>query len=95
MNKISRADKEVIDVLRAGHERLLSDPSRRELLSAIRKGLGTISRNMYIVCHIPEQYEETYEVLVDGKTIVSVELPRKSVDAPVVLESWSLDDYVK
>jgi hypothetical protein len=94
MNKLSRADKEMIGELKAGHERLLSDPSRRELLSTIRKGLNTISRNMYIVTYLPEQYEEIYEVLVDGKTIVSVELPRKSPDAPVVLEFWSLDDYM-
>jgi hypothetical protein len=50
---------------------------------------------MYIVDYIPEQYEEIYEVLVDGKTVVSVELSRKIVDAPAVLESWSLDDYMK
>jgi hypothetical protein len=95
MNKLSRTDKEMIGELRTGHERLLSDPSRRELLSTIRKGLSTISRNMYIVAHIPEQHEDIYEVLVDGKIIVSVELPRKSADAAVVLESWSLDDYMK
>ena len=95
MKKLSRADKEMIGELRAGHERLLSDPSRRELLSTVRKGVNTISRNMYIVDYIPEQYEEIYEVLVDGKTVVSVELSRKIVDAPAVLESWSLDDYMK
>jgi hypothetical protein len=91
---LSRSDKEMIGELRAGHERLLSDPSWRELLSTVRKGLNTISRNMYIVYYIPEQYEEIYEVLVDGKIIVSVELPRKNVDAPVVFESWSLGDYM-
>jgi hypothetical protein len=94
MKKLSRADKEMIGELRAGHERLLSDPSRRELLSTVRKELSTISRNMYIVCYIPEQYEEIYEVMVDGKIVVSVELPRKIVDAPVVVESWSIDDYM-
>jgi hypothetical protein len=85
----------MIGELRAVYERLLSDPSRRDLLSTIRMGLNTISTNMYIVTHIPEQYGEIYEVLVDGKTIVNVELPRKPADAPVLLESWSLDDYMK
>jgi hypothetical protein len=94
MKKLSRADKEMIDELRAGRERLLSDPSRRELLSTIRKGLNTISRNMYVVFYIPEQYEEIYEVLVDGTTIASVELPRKSVSGPTVFESWALNDYL-
>jgi hypothetical protein len=94
MKKLSRADKEMIGELRAARERLLSDPSRRELLSAIRKVLNTISRNMYVVFYIPEQYEEIYEVLVDGTTIASVELPRKSVSGSIVFESWALDDYL-
>jgi hypothetical protein len=95
MKKLSRADEEMIDGLRAGRERLLSDPSRGALLSAIRRGLSSISINMYVVSYIPEQYEEIYEVLVDGTTIASVELPRKSVDASIVFKSWALDDYLK
>jgi hypothetical protein len=50
---------------------------------------------MYVVFYIPEQCEEIYEVLVDGTTIASVELPRKSVDGSIVFESWALDDYLK
>jgi hypothetical protein len=95
MRKLSRADKEMISELRAGRERLLFDPSRQELLSTIRKGLNTNSRNMYIVFYMPEQCEEIYQVLVDGTTIISIELPRKSVGGSIVFEFWTLDDHLK
>jgi hypothetical protein len=95
MKKLSRTDKEMIGSLRAGRAHLLFDPSRQELLSTIQKELNTISSNMYIVDHVPEQLEEIYEVLVDGTTIASVELPRKSVGGSIVFKSCTLDDYLK
>ncbi|TWB01332.1 hypothetical protein [Bradyrhizobium stylosanthis] len=84
----------MIGELEAGRERLLSAPASRRLLSLLRQRLQSITRNIYIVRHIPEQYEELYDILVDGTTIVYVELPRDASSTEIVFEKSSVKEYL-
>jgi len=50
---------------------------------------------MYIIRNIPEQYEELYDVLIDGNTVVHVEVPRDDRFGEIVFEKWTLDEYLR
>lgn len=85
----------MIRELEAGREHLLSVPAARRLLSLLRHRLLSISRNVYIVRHIPEQYEDLYDILVDGVTVVHVELPRDVSSTEIVFEKSGIKEYLK
>ncbi len=91
MAKLSRTDKLMISGLEEGRERLLSKPSL--LLSNLRHKLSSITRNIYIFDWIPEQGEDLYGVLVDGTTVVYIEIPRDAQGGEVACEKWSVEEY--
>ena len=94
MTELSRSDKQMIGELEAGRERLLSEPSLQILLSNLRRKLRSITRNLYIFDSIPEQTEDLYRVLVDGTTVVHIEIPRDAQYGEVVFEKWSVKEHL-
>ncbi|WP_375314106.1 hypothetical protein WHZ77_13645 [Bradyrhizobium sp. A5] len=83
----------MIGELEAGREHLLSAPESRRLLSLLRQRLQSISRNVYILRYIPEQTEELYDILVDGITVVYIELPRDASSGEIVFQKSGVDEY--
>jgi hypothetical protein len=83
-------DKRMIAELEMGREQLLLGPSSRKLLSSLRRKLQSITRNLYVVCWIPEQAEDLYDVLVDGTTVVHIEVPRDARSDEVVFEKFGV-----
>jgi thiamine pyrophosphate-dependent acetolactate synthase large subunit-like protein len=65
------------------------------LLSLLRQRLQSITRNIYIVRYIPEQTEELYDILVDGVTVVHIELPRDVSSREIVFEKSGLKEYLE
>jgi hypothetical protein len=84
----------MIGELEEGRERLLSEPSLESLLSNLRRKLQSITRNIYIFDWIPEQTEDLYRVLVDGTTVVHIEIPHDAQSGEVLLEKWSVEEYL-
>ena len=91
----SLTDKRMIDELNAGQKWLLSGASSRKLLSALRRELQSITRNVYIFRCIPEQYEDLYDLLIDGTTVARIEIPRDDRSREIIFEKWSVDEYLK
>ncbi|QDF38674.1 hypothetical protein FJN17_14520 [Bradyrhizobium symbiodeficiens] len=89
-----RSEKQIVEELEAGREHLLSAPASRRLLSLLRQRLQSITRNIYIIRCIPEQTEELYDILVDGATVVHIELPRDASSAEIVFETSGIKEYL-
>jgi hypothetical protein len=89
------SDKRMICELEAGREQLLSAPTSRRLLSLLRNRLQSITRNLFIVRHIPEQTEDLYDILVDGSTIVRIEVPRDMSGGEVLFEKSDVKAYLR
>jgi hypothetical protein len=91
----SLTDQRMIDELNAGREWLFDGASSRKLLSALRRELHSITRNVYVFQCIPEQYENLYDVLIDGTTVARIEIPRDASNGQIIFEKWSVDEYLK
>ncbi|MDH6258210.1 hypothetical protein [Bradyrhizobium sp. BR13661] len=85
----------MIDELETGREHLLSAPASRRLLSLLRHRLQSITRNLYVVHWIPEQAEDLYDILVDGTTVVQIELPRDPGSTEIVFEKSGVKEYAR
>lgn len=90
-----RSEKQMIGELEAGREQLLSAPKSRRLLSVLRQRLLSITPNLYIVHWTPEQAEDLYDILVDGATVVHIEIPRDPGSTEIVFEKSSVEEYVR
>jgi len=90
----SLTNKRMIGELERGREQLLSDPSSHKLLSSLRRKLQSVTRNIYIVRWIPEQTEDLYDVLVDGTSVVHIEVPRDARADEVVFEKFGIEEYL-
>ncbi len=86
------AKQALIDELESGRARLLTEDSGRCLLQAIRRRLQTITNNLYILRWIPEQGDDLYDVLVDGTSVVHVEIPRNG-DRETVFDLVTVEVY--
>jgi hypothetical protein len=82
--------------LESGREHLLSAPASRRLMSFLRRRLESITRNIYIIRWIPEQAEDLYDILVDGTTVVHIEIPRDvgSGEGGIVFEKRDVGEYL-
>jgi len=78
MARQSLSDKRMIEELNKGREHLVSQASSSRLLSALRRRLQSITRNIYVFDQIPEQCDEIYYLLVDGRIVVHIEIPRNT-----------------
>ncbi len=94
MTRQSPSD-EMIAELVAGHDWLFSNSAARRLLTALRANLQSITHNIYIFHSFPEQYEDIYDVLIDGVTVVRIEVPRREQDGEVAFEKWNVDEYLR
>lgn len=47
----------------------------------------------YILKHTPDQAEDFYEIMIDGKSIVSVEADRLNVDAELKISELDFNSY--
>jgi hypothetical protein len=90
----SLSDKQMMSELEGGREHLLSDPSSRSLLSSRRRKLQSVTRNVYVFRWIPEQTEDLYDILVDGTTVVHIEIPRATRGGEIVFERWGIQEYL-
>jgi hypothetical protein len=84
----------MIGELKRGRERLLSDPPSDKLLSSLRRMLQSVTRNIYVVRWIPEQAEDLYDVLVDGTSVVHIEVPHDARTEVAVFEKFDIDVYL-
>ena len=89
------SERRMIEELEAGREHLLSAPYSRRLLSLLRHRLLSITRNIYVIRHITEQREDLYDILVDGTTVVHIELPRDASSTEIVFEKSSVKEYLE
>jgi hypothetical protein len=76
--------------------------SSQKLLTLDRKGLRIMAAlrvlypemsSAYILKHIPDQSEDFYEIMVDGKSIVSVEADRLNIDAELIVAELDFNSY--
>jgi hypothetical protein len=72
------SEQRLIERLERGRDNLATAtrPELRALVEVIRRNLDTTTTNLYVLHYIAEQGEDLYEVLVDGTSIVKVEIPR-------------------
>jgi hypothetical protein len=88
-------EAKVLDNFKENHARFLSSVSSRRLLMAVRQKLQTKTENIYVFHWIPDQCEELFGVLVDGETVVHVEVPRYDYEGVTLFETWPVDKYLK
>jgi hypothetical protein len=79
--------------LEAGRLRLVSGELSPALLRLLRKHLPEATDNLYLIASIPEQGEDIYDVLVDGRQIIRVEIPRDGVSKFPSVEEMSVERY--
>jgi hypothetical protein len=84
----------MIDELRASQESLLAETSMG-LASLIRKRLQSLTQNIFVLHWIPEEDEDLFDVLVDGKTVVHMEIPRRAPRDATVFQQWTVEEYLK
>ena len=91
---MNRADERIMNELRQGREWLLSEEARaQDILMHLRRKIRSLTRNIYFLDSIPEQYEDLYDFLIDADTVVRIEIPRDPRNGAVVFEKWSTKDY--
>jgi hypothetical protein len=95
LTKLTLTDERMLNQLTGGREALLSDASSRPLLSALYAGLQRSTRNLFIISWTPEQVEDLYDVLVDGRTIGRIEVSRDAERRVVAFDQWPVDQYMR
>jgi hypothetical protein len=95
MIRLSLSDQKIKQELQLGREKLLTDESSRSLLSTLRRLLQSITPNLYVVRWIPEQGEDLYHVLIDGKSVAHIEISRVDGDVERVCRTWPVDEYIR
>jgi hypothetical protein len=94
MNRELLSNKKIAEQLQRERETLLSDESSRALLAALRQLLQSITPNLYILRWIPEQSEDLYDVLVDGTSIASIEIPRAGCGGQRTCRTYTIQEYI-
>jgi hypothetical protein len=92
---VSRRDAQVELEQRLERERveLLAGKGPPMLLEALRDQLPELADSVYIIANLPEQYEDIYDVLIGGTTVVHVEIPRPGIPQSMVVSQSTLDRY--
>lgn len=92
MTRISLSEQQMLQELDGGRESLLAANSG--LLMTLRRELQSITRNLYVLHWIPEQGEDLYDVLVDGITVVHVEMER-ATGVCLEFSRCTVEDYLR
>jgi hypothetical protein len=71
--------------------RLLPD-EHTALIDAVRTVIPEAAI-CHVLDHVPEQFEDLYVLLVDGRQIIEFELPRGEKPLPTEVKLWELADY--
>jgi hypothetical protein len=90
---VTLSDERMINELKKGRETLLADTSASALLSVLRRRLQSATGNMYVLDWIPEQFDDLYDVLVDGVSVVHIEISRGSATEDV-FQMWPVEEYL-
>jgi len=89
------SDQQLINELEQGRQELLTGKLSQTLLPAVRRRSQVITPNVYIVQWTPEQREDLIDVLVDGETVVQIELPRVVNPREISFQIWDVSEYLK
>jgi len=95
MKSTRLSDQQLIDELEKGRQELLTGKLSQTLLPALRRRSQVITANVYVIRWIPEQREDLIDVLVDGKTVVHVELPRVVNTKEILFRTWHISEYLR
>jgi hypothetical protein len=95
MTRHSPSDEQIAEELKRARETLLNAESSRSLLAALRQLLQSITPNLYILRWIPEQGEDLYDVLVDGTTVVRIEIPRAGGGGKKICRTSTVEQYIR
>ena len=86
-------EKSYRDELLSSQKYLTLDKKGLRITGSIRARYPEMS-SAYILKHIPDQAEDFYEVMVDGKSIVSVEADRLNADAEPIVAELDFNSYL-
>ena len=95
MTPLSLTDQSTLDRLRDGRHGLLEDDAERSALKVLRRRLQTITRNVYILQYLVDEGEIYCDILVDGTTVVHMEIPPVNEGGEIVFESMTLAAFRK
>jgi hypothetical protein len=87
------AEGELEQMLEAGRLKLINGETSLELLRLLRSHSHGPTDNLYLIASLPEQAEDMYDILIDGRLIVRVEMPRDGISQFPSIEEMSLGRY--
>jgi hypothetical protein len=93
MAPLSLTDQNTLDQLRVGRDALLKNGGERSALRVLRRKLQTVTRNVYILWYLVDEGEVFCDILVDGVTVVHMEIPPANAGADIVFESMTVAGY--
>jgi len=88
----SRTESEFREELVRSRVSLFSEPGKQRLLDALRSVCPDLNTG-YVIGWTPEQGEDLYRVLVDGATVVAVEVDRTDLDIPPDIKVIPVAEY--
>ena len=86
----SKMEKDFCKELQKSNEGLVSESRLRKALESE----GHSANKAYVLRWTPDQGEDIYVVLIDGKYLVSVELDRFNIENPPIYERIELKEYM-
>ena len=87
------AERELEQQLEAGRLRLINGDISMVLLRLLRSHSPEVTDNLYLISSIPEQAEDIYDILVNGRLIVRVEVPRDGISRFPSVEEMSVERF--
>lgn len=85
-------EKSYRDELLSSQKFLTLDKNGLRVTTALRERYPEMS-SAYILKHIPDQAEEFYELMINGQSIVSVEVDRLNADAELIISELNFNYY--
>lgn len=71
----------------------MENASDRSPLKVLRRRLQTITRNVYSLYYLRDEGEVFCDILVDGATVVHMEIPPEDEEGEIVFRSMTLAEY--
>lgn len=85
-------EKSYRDELLLSQKFLTLDKKGLRITAALRERYPQMS-SAYILKHIPDQSEDFYDVMIDGKFIVSVQADRLDTEAELIISELNFNSY--